>query len=263
MDYRNRVVWITGASSGIGEGLAHALAKRGAQLVLSARRINELERVCTACSGMSRPMVLPLDLTKPADFGGAVAEVEAKFGRIDTLIHNAGVAQRSYARETPIEVDRALMEINYFGPVALTKAVLPGMLARGAGHFVVISSVMGKVGTPRRTAYSAAKHALHGFFDSLRAELWREGICVTLVCPGFIQTPLPSAALLADGTPQGRMDALSRQGYPVDKCVAQIMRGLDGEQVEFCVGGAEIWAATIGRLWPSLYRQLIRRVSIS
>ncbi|GAB3250635.1 hypothetical protein GCM10027296_15260 [Chitinimonas naiadis] len=179
------------------------------------------------------------------------------------LVLNAGVAQRSEARHTPLAVDRALLEVNYLAPVALSKLVLPGMLARGEGQLVVVSSVMGKVGTPRRTGYAAAKHALHGYFDSLRAELWPGPIRITLVCPGFIQTGLPTAALQADGTPQGRMDAWNRQGYPVDQCAEDILRGLERGRDEFCVGGMETLAAWLGRWMPGLYRRVLRKIQVS
>src|SRR3954471_20950943 len=180
MKFANQVVWLTGASSGIGEALAYAFAREGARLVLSSRRRDELERVRRACARPDDHLVLPLDLTRGETFPAAVVEVLARWGRIDLLVNNGGVGQRALATHASLEVERALMEVDYFGPVALTKAVLPAMQAQRAGRVVVISSVMGYLGTPGRSTFAAAKHALHGWFDSLRAEVWREGIQVML-----------------------------------------------------------------------------------
>lgn len=264
MDYQQQVVWITGASSGIGEALAYALAARGARLVLSARRVDELARVRAACARPEQHLLMPLDLAEPDSFAAKVAEVEAQCGRIDMLINNAGVSQRSLARDTRFEVDRRLIEVNYLGTVALSKAVLPGMLARGRGHFVTVTSVVGKFGTPMRSSYAAAKHALHGFFDSLRAELWRDGIAVTLVCPGFIKTNLPLVALTADGSPQGRMDQAQENGIAPDECARRILRGLDAGQVEIVVAGPrERLGLMIKRFAPSLFNRLIRKASVT
>lgn len=263
IDYRERLVWITGASSGIGAELARALAARGARLLLSARQEAALEAVRLSCARPEQHSLVPLDMLAVDDFAVLARQLEAAHGPIDMLVLNAGVAQRSWAHDTALAVDRQLMAVNFLGPVALAKAVLPGMLERGQGRLVVVSSVMGKVGTPRRSGYAAAKHALHGYFDSLRAELHGQGVRIHLICPGFIATGLPQAALLGDGSAQGRPDDLPRQGQPVTRCVTQMLRGLDRDRDEFCVGGLETWAATVGRLWPGLYRRLIRHVRIS
>ncbi|MEY4088286.1 MAG: hypothetical protein RJB55_557, partial [Verrucomicrobiota bacterium] len=187
MKFADQVVWITGASSGIGEACARAFAAEGAKLVLSSRRPDELERVRRSCRNPERHLTLPLDLTRTAEFPALVASVLDRTGRIDVLVNNGGVSQRARAMDADEAVERLIMEVDYFGPVALSKAVLPSMLARQSGHIVVVSSVMGYLGTPGRSSYAAAKHALHGYFDSLRAEVWREGIKVTLVCPGYVR----------------------------------------------------------------------------
>ena len=166
-----KVIWLTGASSGIGEALAYALASRGALLALSARRKGELEIVQSKCVNSNEHLVLPLDMLQPDSFAAAVESVHSRFGRIDVLIHCAGISQRGTAVDTELKVDRHLIELNYLGPVALTKQVLPSMLNRGDGQIVVISSLLGKFAMPKRAAYSASKHALHGFFDALRAEV--------------------------------------------------------------------------------------------
>ena len=171
MKFKDQVVWITGASSGIGEATARAFATEGARLVLSSRRAAELERVRAGCARPNDHVIAPFDLTRSDSFPGVVNDIVQRCGPIDILINNGGLSQRALALDATPEVERTLMEVDYFAPVALTKAVLPAMRARRNGHVVVISSVMGYVGTPGRSTYAAAKHALHGYFDSLRAEV--------------------------------------------------------------------------------------------
>ncbi len=207
MRFREKIVWITGASSGIGEALCYAFSNEGARLVLSARRAEELDRVRAKCAGEGDAhLVLPLDLTRFDELPGKAQEALAHFGRIDILVNNGGVSQRSLAKDTAFEVDQALININYLGTVRLTKAVLPSMLERSSGHLVVISSLVGHVGTPLRSAYAASKHALHGFFNSLRAEVWRENVKVTIVCPGYIRTDVSINAFAGDGGKFNKMD---------------------------------------------------------
>src|SRR5437762_6350354 len=179
--FRGKVVWITGASSGIGEALARRFASAGARLILSSRREDELNRVARLCAGAASISVLPLDLSKPDSMPDAVQWVIARAGAVDVMVHNAAVGQRSFAADTDYGIDELIMRTNYLGPVALTKAILPAMRARRQGQFIVVSSVLGKFGLPGRSAYCASKHALHGFFDTMRAELWNDGIHVMLV----------------------------------------------------------------------------------
>lgn len=264
MKFANKVVWITGASSGIGEALAYALAREGARLVLSSRRGDELERVREACARPEEQVVLPLDLTRCETFSAAVDAVLARCGRIDVLINNGGVSQRALAADASLEVERALMEVNYFGPVALTKAVLPTLRMQRAGHVVVISSVMGYLGTPGRSTYAAAKHALHGWFDSLRAEVWREGIKVTLVCPGYVQTAVSRNALGAAGEKHGQLDAKTARGISAEKCAAAIIRGIVREREEIYIGGGkELTGIYLKRFAPWLLSRIVRKMKFS
>jgi short-subunit dehydrogenase len=263
MDWDDKIVWITGASSGIGEALAYSLARRGARLILSARGEDRLREVRAACASPENHLVLPLDLAAPATLGPAVERALAQAGRVDILVHSGGVSQRSLVRDTPIEVDRRIMEINFFGTVALTKAVLPAMLARKSGRFVVISSLVGKLGTPLRSGYSASKHALHGFFDSLRAELWRDGIAVTLVCPGFIRTAITLNALTRDGSPQGTMDRAQEHGMAPEVCAERIVRAVERGRDEVLVGGRERYAAYLKRFLPGLFNRVIRKARVT
>lgn len=263
MNLAGKVVWVTGASSGIGEALCHALAREGARLVLSSRRRGDLERVRLACANPESHLSVPLDLTDSANFPALAAEVERAFGPVDVLVNNGGVSQRALAATATLEVERALMEVNYFGTVALTKAVLPAMLARRAGHIVAVSSVMGYVGTPGRSTYAAAKHALHGYFDSLRAEVWRDGLKVTLVCPGYVKTKVSDNALGPGGEKHGTMDATHQRGISAERCAAAIVRGLVREREEIYVGGFEVMGIYLKRFAPWLFSRVVRKMKFS
>jgi len=258
MRFENQVVWITGASSGIGEALAVAWSREGARLVLSARNAAELERVRASCDHPDRHLVLPLDLVKFETMPAAVEKVLKEMGRIDVVVHSGGVSQRSLVTETSLETDRAIMDLNYFGTVALTKAVLPTMLARRSGQIVSISSVVGYVSTPLRSAYSASKHALHGFFDSLRAEVAKDGIAVTVVCPGYIKTNVSENALRGDGSRYGKMDETHVKAMLPDKAAPRIIDGVAKRKAEVRVGGKEIHAILLQRLFPSLVARMVR-----
>ncbi len=261
--WRDKVVWITGASSGIGEAVARLLAERGARLILSARRADKLEDLRHALGEPERHKVVPLDLAATETIPVAVEAALRHAGRIDVMVHNAGISQRALVVDTDLAVDRRLFETNFFGTVALTKALLPSMLEAGGGRFVVVTSLVGKIGTPVRSAYAASKHALHGFFDSLRSELWSAGIRVTLVCPGFIKTDLPLHALTGDGTPQGFMDRAQSRGYPVERCAAKIVRAVERDREEVLIGGKERYAVYLKRLFPSLFSRLIRHARVT
>ncbi len=262
MDFQGKTVWITGASSGIGEALAEAFAEKGARLILSARRAEKLRTVRERCQNGQRHRVLPLDLAAPASLEDAAAEALSA-GPVDVLVHNGGISQRALAQDTSLEVDRRIMEVNYFGAVALTKAVLPSMLERGSGHLVVVTSLVGKFGTPQRSAYAASKHALHGFFDALRAEVHASGLRVTLACPGFVRTPLPVHALTGDGTPQGRMDRAQEEGLDPKRCARAILRAVAQSKDEAYIGGRETWGVYLKRFSPRLFNAVIRRTRVT
>jgi short-subunit dehydrogenase len=259
MDLRSQTVWITGASSGIGRALALACHRDGARVILSARRIDALEEVRRACGGADeRIALLPLDLCPPHDLAAKAEAALRQYGAIDMLIHSAGRSQRALVRETDLQVDRTLMEVNFFGPVALTKAVLPAMLARRAGHIVVISSLLGKFGMRARSGYAASKHALHGYFESLRAEIHPAGLTVTLVCPGYVDTDLPLQALTGGGQPYGRRDATHARGMSATECAARILKSIGRRRDEVVIGGWEAYAVSLKRLFPGLFARAIR-----
>ncbi len=259
---KNKVIWVTGATSGIGEGIVYALAEQGAKLVISARRKDELQKVADKCKGVE-VLILPLDLADQSNFEEKKNEVLKKFGRIDILINNGGISQRSLVKDTSVDVDRKIMEVNYIGTVALTKVVLPEFLKQGSGKFVVTTSTVGKIGTPYRSGYSASKHALHGFFDSLRAEVHDNNISVLLVCPGFIQTNISINALVGNGGQQGTMDKATAAGLTPKECARQILNGIISNKQEIVVGGAkEKFGILSKRFFPSFFSVLIRKMAV-
>jgi len=261
---RDKVIWLTGASSGIGEALALALAAKGARLVLSARRKEELERVKGNCPPASQPniTILPLDLAQADTLEVSTRAAIQLFGHIDILINNGGISQRSLIAQTTLDVDRRLMEVNYFGAVSLTKYLLPHFISRKAGHYVVVSSVTGKFGTPYRSGYAASKHALHGFYDAVRAEHHHDNIRVTMICPGFIHTPITLSALTGDGTPLNKMDEAQYHGKPADWCAQKIIRAIERNREEVYLGGRELFAVYLKRFFPALFSKVIRRVPV-
>jgi len=256
--FQQKVVWITGASSGIGEALAIALSNAGARLILSSRRAEELERVKQSCAHPELVRILTLDLEDVSMRKDKTAAAIAVFGQLDIVIHNGGISQRSLAKDTSMKVHRKLMEIDYFSYIDITRHVLPHFFERGSGHFVVISSVMGKIGTPMRSAYAAAKHALHGYFDCLRAELMDQHIRVTVITPGYIRTQIARHAVTGSGIERGVSAKDIDEGYPPDKAALQILRATAAGKFEAYVGrnGKERMALLIERLAPALLKKM-------
>lgn len=258
-ELKNKVVWITGASSGIGQALAFAMAKEGAKLVLSSRRDQELKKVAKKCA--SDVLILPLDLSNSSNFKDLTHQVVEHFGSIDVLINNGGISQRSEAALTSLEVDRKLMEVNYFGAAALTKAVLPIMQQQKSGHLVAISSLSGKFGFFLRSAYSASKFALVGFYESLRLEEEKNNIKVSLVFPGFVQTNISQNALSGDGQKHAKLDNNQKGGISAEKCARDIIRGIKKDKHEIISGGTEKWGILLKRLFPKLFYRILRKKS--
>lgn len=251
-------MWITGASAGIGAALARRLAREGAALALSARRADALERVVATLPAGTRSVVVPGDVTDLAAIPAWLARIEAELGPVDVLVANAGISQRSLVRDTSLAVYRHLMEVDFFAPVAQTQAVLPGMLERQAGHIVVTSSVAGKYSTPLRSGYCAAKAALHGFFDALRAETSKDGIAVTTIVAGPIQTDVSINAITADGSQYGIMDELQANGIPVDEAAEAIVAGMLALAPEIVVArGASRDALDLARTDPKALYDLV------
>ncbi len=259
--FANKIVWITGASSGIGIEMARQLSDQGAKVVLSSRNENKLLEIQKTLKNPENHLVIVLDLEQNTAFDSLAKKVHDHFGQIDYLFNNGGLSQRSNARDTPIEVDRRIMEINYFGNVALTKAVLPYMEKQGSGHIVVISSIAGKFGFFLRSAYSASKHALHGFYESLRLEEEQYGINVSIICPGKINTSISMNALDSSGEKHGEMDHNQETGMSADECVRILLKAVSKNKKEVLIGNKEIKAVTLKRLFPKLFWKVIRKQS--
>lgn len=257
------VVWITGASSGIGEACAYRYAARGDALVLTSRSIERLEEVASRCraAGAKGTLVLPFDMEDPTGIDLLVHGAWSAFGGVDVVFCNAGISQRSTVEETSMDVVRKIMEIDFFAPVAIGKAVLPLMLASGGGHIAVTTSIAGRFGFPLRCAYSSAKHALYGFFETLRAEYGGKGIRVTLVCPGRVRTNISMNALDKDGHRHGAMDPGQAGGLDADKAARAIVHAIDRGRREVLVGRKELLMVYIKRFFPNLCARLSTKLN--
>lgn len=255
------IVWITGASSGIGEALALAYSRLGVRLILSSRNEEQLHIVRSNCAAPEHVHILPLDLEELSDLPAKAAAAYTIYGKIDILINSGGISQRARAMETDLATEQRLMTTNFWGSTVLAKAVLAEMLQQDSGHIVCISSLVGKFGTPLRSAYSASKHALHGFFDSLRAEL-PEKIRITLICPGFIRTQVTINALVADGSAQGTMDEAQANGMSPEACARNIIKAIAAGKQEAYIGGKETLGVLIKRFFPRLFARIIRKAKV-
>jgi dehydrogenase/reductase SDR family member 7B len=261
----NKTIWITGASSGIGEALAIACAARGANLVLSARRLDELERVKAACTqvGQGQFMTVSLDVTDDIGCDQAYLKIINDMGQVDWLINNAGVSQRSLISDTSMDVERRLMEVDYFAVINLTRKVLPDMLRRKNGRIIFISSVAGLVGTQYRAGYSAAKAAVHIWANSLRAELGAQGIDVSVIFPGYVKTNISVAALIGDGSALGTMDAGQASAMSAQTSAEKMIKALLAGDEYIVVGGIkEKLGALLSRISPTLLYKVVRRANV-
>lgn len=264
MTKMKKTIWITGASSGIGRSLAIAYGKDPVNLILSARNKDRLEKVKNEIEEPERIRILPLDLTNIESFPHVVEQAWGLFDGVDVMIHNGGISQRSLVVETPLSVDRSIFETNYFGTVGLTKYLLPYFRKRGSGHFVVVTSVVGKFGTALRSSYAGSKHALHGFFESLRAEHYKENIRVTLICPGFVNTNVSINALTADGSRQGTKDKATAGGLSPDDFARKARIAIYRQKREVVIGGPlEVIAVYLKRCFPGLHARMIRKAAVT
>jgi len=263
--FSGKTVWITGASSGIGEAVAYEMATDGAKLILSARREAELARVKAQCvqngAAADHILILRLDVTDEALMPAAVTKAHAFTGNLDMLFNNAGISQRSLCVDTDMATYRRLFDVDVFGQMALTKLVLPIMIEQGSGHLAVTASVAGKVGAPQRTGYCAAKHAMMGFFDALRSEVTKHGIFVTTVTPGFIRTEIATHALKGNGSTFGKVDKNISGGMEVGACAKVIMKGFRAGKREIAVGqGAEMKALWVKRFFPNVLFKMVEKM---
>ena len=256
---REKTIWITGASSGIGRALAIQLAGENT-LILSSRNLDELETTKRKCVS-SKIHLECLDLGDFESHHSIVARVIKDHGPIDHLIHCGGISQRSLVKDTLLSVDQKLMAINYIGTVSLTKAILPHFLEKKQGHFTVITSLTGVFASPFRSGYAASKHALHGFFDSLRAELEDEGVRVTIAAPGFVKTKVSVNALTGDGSSLGSMDDAQAKGISAEACASKTIKAIAKNKREVYIGH-ESYAAYVKRYLPGLFARLIKKAKV-
>lgn len=254
-----KTIWITGASSGIGEALSYDLSAKDCNLIISSRKEEELQRVKGQCKNPNKVRIIPLDLGITENMAHIVSEAIQAFGKIDILINNAGISQRSYIVDTELSVYKKLIDINYLGTVAITKALLPHFVSQKAGHFVTVTSLMGKFGAPPRSGYCGSKHALHGFFDVLRMEHEKGGIAVTMICPGFVDTDVAKNALTADGSPQGTDDMENKNGLPVAVCAKKIISAIERKKYEAYMGGKEVMGVYLKRFFPKLLHRFVQK----
>lgn len=261
MDFTNKVVWITGASSGIGEALTYEFARQKARLIISSNEIKELERVKRNCEDIGAACFIQfLDMMEIEKMKTVTNELVQKFGSIDVLVNNAGISQRSLVEETSLEIDRKIMEIDYFGTIALTKAVLPYMIKNRLGYIAATSSISGKFGFPLRSAYAAAKHALHGFFETLRAEVHDYNIKVLIAFPGRIKTNISVHALTKEGKAHGKMDQGQDTGISAEKCARKYVRAIRKDKKEILIGSTELLMVYIHKFFPGLFYKLARKI---
>lgn len=264
MNLKGKVIWITGASSGIGKALALELSKQGAKLILSSRKEAVLFQVKEQCQNSETVKVLALDLADYTNLGQKADAAIALFGNIDILVNNGGISQRSFAKDTQISVVKQIMDINYLGTVALSQAILPYFIKQGGGQFVVTTSIVGKIGTPLRSAYAASKHALHGFFDSFRAEIHQYNIPVTLVCPGYVNTDVSKNALIGDGSAQKTMDKATLNGLSAEYFAKKMAKAIRTEKEEVYIAGAkEKLAVYVKRFFPKILSIMIRKMDVT
>ncbi len=261
MNFTGKTIWVTGASSGIGKAVAIELSSKNPQLILSGRNEEKLNIVGDLCynNGCS-VLLVPFDLGDETSINKAVKTVLEKGTLVDCLFHFGGISQRSFVNETPLFIDRRIFEVNYFGTIALTKAILPEMIKNGGGHIAVTTSIVGKFGFPCRSSYSASKHALHGFFESLRAENTKNNIRVSMIIPGRINTNISINAIDKKGNSYNTMDSGQKNGMSATKAARIICRKLKSEKKEILIGANELIMVYIRRLLPKLFYYLSSRV---
>ncbi len=255
-------ILITGSSSGIGRSLALQYAKKGHHLILAALNQAELDKTARECQLKgAETTAIEFDLSRPESVHTFTGKVKQEFEKLDRLVHVSGISQRARADESGVEVDRKIMEINYFGAITVTKDLLPLLKKSENAKIGVTSSISGKFGFPLRSAYAASKFALHGFFESLRLEHFNDNISVTIMCPGRINTPISLSALGADGKAQGVMDPGQANGISVEKCAKQMHNAIERGKKEVFIGGKEILMVYFKKFVPPLFYRIARKTN--
>lgn len=259
----SKIIWITGASSGIGEALVYKYFKAGNKLIISGRNRDELFRVKGNCQNSFNVHVLPFDLSETDLLPAKADDAIRIFGKIDLLINSGGVSQRSLALQTDLKTEQQIMNTNFWGTVGLTKVVAASMIKNGGGQIVIVSSLVGKFGTQLRSAYAASKHALHGYFDSMRNEVYDKNISITIVCPGFIKTNVSLNALTENGNRQGIMDEAQANGMSAEHCAAEMIKAIEAKKEEVYIGGKETKAIWLQRFFPKVLSKKIRQGKVT
>jgi short-subunit dehydrogenase len=259
----NKVIWITGASSGLGEALAKVCAAAGAQVILSARREQALQEVLVQLPNQDQHLLVPMDITDEAQVNRAIEKVLASKGRIDWLINNAGLSLRALISETTMQTERAIMEVDYFSQVYLTKQILPTFLAQKSGRIIFISSVAGLLGTQYRASYSAAKAAIHMWANSLRAEVAEQGVNVSVVFPGFVKTNVSFNALNGAGQPRAIQDEAIENGLDANAFAELVVSALCQGDEYIVIGGIkEKLGVLVSRISPKTLYKMIRKTKV-
>ncbi len=260
--FSGKVILITGATSGIGWALAVEMAAPGVTLLLAARREMELASVQQECNTKgATTIVFIVDMATSETVAVFANKVLQHYPVIDILINNAGISQRALAEETEIKIDRRILEVNFFGPVQLTKALWPALINSKHANIVLISSVTGSFGFPLRSAYAASKHAIEGFFESWMLENKKRNIVFTIVAPGRIRTNISSAALTGDGKPHRQSDPGLESGISAEDCARKIIRGIHLDKRKIYVARQELVLVILRKCFPFLFFRLARRIS--
>lgn len=258
--FRNKVAWVIGASSGIGYELAKLLATNGARIIASGRREEKLKQLASTSPNI---ISLTIDLTDTKKILSKIKTATEVYNQIDMVFFCAGLSQRTFAESTPLKNTRAIMETNFFSSVTIAKELLPVMKQNSGGRFVILSSIMGRFGAQQRSSYSASKHALHGYFESLRAEEWKNNIRVTLAILGYIDTEFSKQALIENGESYNKIDKGQQNGMPAEECAAQIIKGIQQDKEELLIGGWEKYATFLKRFTPRLLSKILRNKDIN
>lgn len=255
--FKNKIVWITGASSGLGRAMAIEISKHDAYIILSARSEKKLKKTQTLLSNPNNSEVVILDMSNSIEINEVTKRVQSKYGGIDILINNAGISQRSLTIDTEMEVYHQLMNINYFSVIQMSKLLLPNMILNGSGQIVTVTSVNGKLGSYMKSGYAGSKHALHGFFDCLRAEIDGSGVDITMIIPGYTQSNISVNALTKDGSPHQVMEKNTAKGTPADVFAKKVIKQIPKGKAEIVIAGKlESLGLFLKRFWPRLLRKL-------